>query len=173
MDDESILDILAQLPDLRVLRMDSNPMVPRIRNYRRVVISKIKSLTYLDDGPVGIKERRMNSAWEVGGKQAEMEERHRIRQERYEAERLELKNLRRLQRENLLKSGGNLIDFPELMSSDDENRPRRVIEVTNERDFDPENEEHLDEDEGDDHGTVPVYLEDVRTDVVESHEEVE
>ena len=41
----------------------SNPVIPKIQNYRRNMISKLKKLTYLDDRPVFEKERLATEAW--------------------------------------------------------------------------------------------------------------
>jgi dynein assembly factor 1 len=130
--DEAVLDVLAGLPDLRVLRIDSNPIAPKMRNYRRVLIQKLTHLTYLDDTPVGPNDRRLAAAWDEGGRTAEMDERRQIRKEKREIEERDLKALRKLQREKLIRDGGDLHDYPELMSSDDEDKPHRIVEVPSE-----------------------------------------
>jgi dynein assembly factor 1 len=129
-DDIHVIDILEQMPDLRVLRIESNPIVPKTRNYRRMMITRLKALTYLDDEPVRDVDRRLVAAWNDGGGPEEMEERHRIKRERFDIERQAMKDLRRLQRETLIRNGGSIQDFPELMSSDDERIPRKVVEIT-------------------------------------------
>lgn len=49
--DVSIVDILAQVPDLRVLYLQGNPVVKEIRHYRKTIVSRCKNLKYLDDRP--------------------------------------------------------------------------------------------------------------------------
>jgi dynein assembly factor 1 len=128
-DDPRVIDVLERMPELKVLRMDSNPIVPKTRNYRRMMITRLKSLTYLDGDPVGDADRRLVAAWNEGGNPAEMEERHRIKNERFAVESLAMKDLTRLQRAALLRAGGSLREHPELLSSDDEDYPRKVVEV--------------------------------------------
>lgn len=61
--DPAILDIFKQIPDLRCLYLKGNPVVSNIKNYRKVLISSIPSLTYLDDRPVFEDERKIAEAW--------------------------------------------------------------------------------------------------------------
>ena len=87
-DDEGVVDILAQMPDLRVLYLMGNPCVKKIKHYRRTIVSRCKNLKYLDDRPVFDEERRRTDAWaaafETSGIDAAME-----------AERLELQKIRK------------------------------------------------------------------------------
>ena len=89
-EDANVLDIFAAMPDLRVLYLMGNPVVKNIRNYRRTVVSRCKSLKYLDDRPVFDEERRRTDAWakviELGG----------TNDEALEAEREELKLIRKV-----------------------------------------------------------------------------
>jgi dynein assembly factor 1 len=130
--DDRVIDVLERMPDLRVLRIDSNPLVPGFRNYRRVMMMRLRQLTYLDDEPITERDRRLLAAWVDGGKAAEMEERQRMRREKDDAERSDLRDLRKMQREAMLKDGKDIRQYPELMSSDDEDKPRRVVEITEE-----------------------------------------
>eukprot|EP00604_Paraphysomonas_vestita_P002697 CAMPEP_0174818632 /NCGR_PEP_ID=MMETSP1107-20130205/1432_1 /TAXON_ID=36770 /ORGANISM="Paraphysomonas vestita, Strain GFlagA" /LENGTH=332 /DNA_ID=CAMNT_0016030787 /DNA_START=499 /DNA_END=1497 /DNA_ORIENTATION=+ len=61
--DIGIVDIVAQMPDLRVLYLQGNPVVKEIRHYRKVIIGRCKELRYLDDRPVFDDERRRVKAW--------------------------------------------------------------------------------------------------------------
>jgi len=63
----------------------SNPVISKIQNYRRVMISRCKKLTYLDDRPVFDKERLAVEAWAIGGPEAERAERARQKEEEMEA----------------------------------------------------------------------------------------
>ena len=82
LEDVGILDVLETMPCLAVLQLHGNPVVSKIKNYRRVVISRCKSLTYLDDRPVFEEERLTVEAWAVGGLPAERAERRRQREEK-------------------------------------------------------------------------------------------
>lgn len=62
-EDPAVVDIFAQLPDLRVLYLQGNPCVKQIRNYRKTIIYRCPMLKYLDDRPVFDDERRRVNAW--------------------------------------------------------------------------------------------------------------
>jgi dynein assembly factor 1 len=64
-DGPGILEILEQLPLLRCLRLKGNPMVraSNMRHYRKLVLSKLPLLEYLDDRPVFDSERVRVKAW--------------------------------------------------------------------------------------------------------------
>ena len=93
--DVNVLDIVSSLPDLRVLYLIGNPVIKNIRNYRKTVIARCKSLKYLDDRPVFDDERRRVEAWmtafEIDGNmdaanQAERLELVKIRKEKDDAD---------------------------------------------------------------------------------------
>lgn len=86
-DDESILDVLEQMPNLKVVYFKGNGFIKNVRNYRKTVIHRLKHLTYLDDRPVFPEERKLVEAWAAGGKDAEKAERERQRQEKAEKEK--------------------------------------------------------------------------------------
>eukprot|EP01031_Cornospumella_fuschlensis_P031820 gene31820-38476_t len=107
-DDPAIVDIVAQIPDLRVLYLMGNPVVKSIRNYRKTCIARCKMLKYLDDRPVFEDERRRVDAWakvlENGGTQDEAQEAERqeillIRKEKDEADERNFKAFEQLMRE--------------------------------------------------------------------------
>ena len=81
LEDPSIVSIFAEMPNLAVLNLMGNPVIRSIPNYRRTMILRIKSLTYLDDRPVFEGERLATEAWERDGVEGEREERIRQRQE--------------------------------------------------------------------------------------------
>lgn len=63
-EDTAMLDaIITQLPQLRCLYLQGNPVVSKIPNYRKTVISRCTALTYLDDRPVTDEERLWCQAW--------------------------------------------------------------------------------------------------------------
>ena len=90
LEDVGVLDVLEAMPNLAVLHLHGNPVVSKIQNYRRTVISRVKTLTYLDDRPVFEEERLCVEAWAVGGLPAERAERRRQREVK---EALHKKNL--------------------------------------------------------------------------------
>ena len=69
------------MPNLKCLYLKGNPAVRNISNYRKIIIASIPSLTYLDDRPVFVNERRTAEAWLKGGKEGETSEREKIRDE--------------------------------------------------------------------------------------------
>eukprot|EP01083_Nonionella_stella_P078832 215966_1 len=77
--DPAILDVLAQMPALKVLYLKGNPVVQKIPFYRKTVISTLKILTYLDDRPVFEEERLACEAWAKDGAEGERRERKRQR----------------------------------------------------------------------------------------------
>lgn len=81
MDDPAIVDILDKLPKLAVLTLMGNPVIAKITSYRKTIVSRCKSLNYLDDRPVFEKERLTCNAWAIGGPEGEKLERERIRDE--------------------------------------------------------------------------------------------
>ena len=144
MDDPEIIDVLSQMPNLKVLRMDCNPIVPHTRNYRRTMTLKCKNLQYLDDAQITDDDRMLVDAWSNGGKKAEMIARQQMKDKKREREEKDFKDFRKLQRDTMLRAGGNIKDYPELMSSDDEHN-----KLDDEENEDPKNEEHVEADDND------------------------
>jgi dynein assembly factor 1, axonemal len=62
-EDIGILDVLEKMPNIAVLQLQGNPVVRKISQYRKTLVSRIKSLTYLDDRPVFEDEKRCAQAW--------------------------------------------------------------------------------------------------------------
>lgn len=109
LDDPAIVDIFAELPDLRVLYLQGNPVVRKIKNYRKTIVSKCKHLRYLDDRPVFEDERRRTDAWaavlEAGGTldQAQEAERQELLQIRKEKDERDERNFKAF--EEMMKEG--------------------------------------------------------------------
>ena len=40
------------MPQLAVLQCQGNPFIPKVTSYRKTIVSRCKTLTYLDDRPV-------------------------------------------------------------------------------------------------------------------------
>lgn len=120
--DVNILNILSSLPDLRVLYLIGNPVIKNIRNYRKTIIAKCKSLKYLDDRPVFDDERRRVEAWmtafEINGETDAANE----------AERLELVKIRK-EKEDAEER--NFRAFEELMQQGAEVRKQRELAQLN------------------------------------------
>lgn len=114
-EDPNAIKVFELLPALRVLNSDGNPIVRTLSHYRRVMISRLPNLTYLDDGPVSADEHKTVAAWIHGGKQEEMEERHKIKQEKDRKEWEEFKALSKIQREKVIAEGKDINDFPDLV----------------------------------------------------------
>eukprot|EP01107_Rhizomastix_libera_P006686 TRINITY_DN20827_c0_g1_i1.p1 TRINITY_DN20827_c0_g1~~TRINITY_DN20827_c0_g1_i1.p1 ORF type:complete len:387 (-),score=159.48 TRINITY_DN20827_c0_g1_i1:49-1125(-) len=96
LDDPSIVEVLEQMPNLRVLNLMGNKVVAEIPHYRKTLVAKLKQLRYLDDMPVFPDERRTTEAWFRGGYQAEVEERKKIKEEEKEKQRKNMEAFERL-----------------------------------------------------------------------------
>ncbi|CAG9767812.1 unnamed protein product [Ceutorhynchus assimilis] len=72
-----IVQILGNMPGLRVLNLMGNPVIRKIPAYRKTLILACKNLQYLDDRPIFPRERACAEAWERGGIAEEHAERKR------------------------------------------------------------------------------------------------
>ena len=59
----SFLDILSQCKHLKVLKLCGNPIKKNMPHYRRMVVSRCRGLTMLDDKDICTEERRRCNAW--------------------------------------------------------------------------------------------------------------
>lgn len=75
-------EVLAKMPNLRVVYLMGNEIVSLIRSYRKTVVSKLPELRYLDDRPVFDDDRRASNAYIKGGIEEERAERKLMRQEK-------------------------------------------------------------------------------------------
>ena len=108
----SVLPALCKMTKLRVLYAQDNPC-SKSANYRRILVSSLKSLTYLDEQPIDELERTGAEAWVLGGRTAEVAARQAWREERRRAlkrttatfaiERAQRRALRALQGLGILK----------------------------------------------------------------------
>uniref|UniRef100_A0A6A7G7U1 Dynein axonemal assembly factor 1 homolog n=1 Tax=Hirondellea gigas TaxID=1518452 RepID=A0A6A7G7U1_9CRUS len=85
-EDQSVMEVFEQMPNLKVLYLKGNPFVQKIPQYRRRTIASLSSLTYLDERPVFPDERKRSEAWAKGGKVAEKAEIQRQIKEKKEKE---------------------------------------------------------------------------------------
>lgn len=127
-DDPAVLDLLVQMPNLRVLYLKGNPFVKKVRFYRKNVINMFPELKYLDDRPVFDDDRSRAVAWctgfEKGGVKAARE-----------AEKLEIARLRKAKED---KAKRNMEFFDEMIRKareereatevDEEKTPDRVLQ---------------------------------------------
>ncbi len=97
--DQAVLNVIKQLPNLKCLYLKGNPLVSTTKNYRKTVISAIPTLGYLDERPVFEDERRLVSAWAIGGLEAEREERKLIKQEQEARDRANFEAMQEIRRE--------------------------------------------------------------------------
>lgn len=107
-DDPAVVDILEQLPDLRVVYLQGNPVVKKIPHYRKSMVYRLKMLKYLDDRPVFDEERRRCVAWyeaflENGVQAAQTAERAEIDAIREEKRSADERNFRAM--EEMMKNG--------------------------------------------------------------------
>lgn len=79
-------EVFLKMPVLKVIYLHNNEITKKIPNYRKTVIAKLPTLTYLDDRPVFEDDRRNAEAFHRGGWDAERAERDVIKKEK-EAER--------------------------------------------------------------------------------------
>jgi dynein assembly factor 1 len=100
-ENESFLTMFPQLSELRVLKLEGNPIARNMIQYRRRLLNTIPTLTYLDDAPVTELEIRCVKAWAKGGREAEVAERTRIRRE---SEEMKARNRKAVKQANR-KSG--------------------------------------------------------------------
>lgn len=87
LEDPALLEeIFCKIQNLGVLYVNHNEFKPKIRNYRKMMVAKIKNLDHLDDRPVFEKERRLSEAFLAEGIEAEREEREVVKQEEAQKE---------------------------------------------------------------------------------------
>jgi len=92
-EDPGVLDVFARMPNLRVLYLQGNDVVKKIRHYRKTVTHRCKQLKYLDDRPVFPEDRLRVEAWgrvvDAGGTDKEALEAERAEVERQKKEKRE------------------------------------------------------------------------------------
>lgn len=81
-DNADLIDILKPIESLRVLYFKGNPLVRKIRNYRKKIIKELANLTYLDEKPVDECERLSTEAFWRGGLAEERKVRNEYRLQR-------------------------------------------------------------------------------------------
>lgn len=74
-DTDCIEEIFQKMPNLAVLYLMNNPVVGKIKNYRKTLTAALPGLKYLDDRPVFVDDRRHAEAFARGGLAEERKER--------------------------------------------------------------------------------------------------
>ena len=120
---DNIIAFLEKMRNIKVLKMDGNIFIREMKNYRRRIINALPELRFLDDNPVNDNDRRLAAAWLVGGREAEIQERYKINAENQSVHKEYMRDFRRMKRDALINSGNKLDGHPELLSSDDEQKP--------------------------------------------------
>lgn len=121
--EQQLFDILSKLQNLKVLKMDGNPFIRSISNYRRKIINILPQLRFLDDTPITENDRRLAAAWKSGGKNAEIQERYKINDENESQRKEGMRDFRRMKRDAVLSNeNARIEDYPELLSSDDDTK---------------------------------------------------
>jgi dynein assembly factor 1 len=128
--DINIMNILSQMPDLRVLYLMGNPVVKLIKYYRKTIISKCPNLKYLDDRPIFDDERRRVNRWskvyeETGdyekALEAERDEINLIRDEKRALEQENFRNFDKMVREGLITRMKNEEEMKAKNNNDENN----------------------------------------------------
>jgi dynein assembly factor 1 len=128
-DPERLVDLFKSAPSVACLYLRGNPIVSRLRQYRKRMIAALPGLAYLDDRPVFPLERACAEAWLAGGLDAEKEARKRFKDEECAKQRRDheyLTNLResaRAKREALADRGSRAIADLGVSDSDGEYEP--------------------------------------------------
>jgi len=80
-DEDKLIGYFKQMSALRVIYLKQNPIVGKIKNYRKRMLFELTGLTYIDDRPVAMHERRLATSFILKGSEGETAEREAIRQE--------------------------------------------------------------------------------------------
>lgn len=118
-DDVNCLSHLESMPNLKVLYLQGNPVVKKIKHYRKSIISKCKYLTYLDDRPIFDDEKRRVRVWAKT-----MNETNGDLNKALEAERKEIEVIRE---EKRLKEEANFLAFEKMMIEGQKKRAQNNI----------------------------------------------
>ena len=88
------VDLFKQIPDLRVIYLQGNPVIKKIKHYRKTITAMLPTLKYLDDRPIFPEDRLRAEAFakglaEGGVKAGQAAERAEIKRQREEKKRKE------------------------------------------------------------------------------------
>ena len=145
--EDDIIDVLAAVPALLSINMTGNPVVSEVTNFRKRLISSIKTLRYLDR-PVFDMERMTTEAWAKGGRTAELAMKKHLLNKKREEERIATQNFRSWQeevrtkaneeKEKVLLNGpavGQLFELKEREKKRKERETAAALEAAQEREI--------------------------------------
>ena len=95
LNEPEVINVLERMPSLKVLTFMGNPIVRKTKEYRRMMILRLKHLTYLDTRPVRDEDRLCAQAWMEGGLEAERKLREKWADEKLQATKASVRNLMR------------------------------------------------------------------------------
>jgi len=94
---ESILDVLSLMKSLLSINIVGNPVVNNVSNFRKRCIGGMKLLRYLDK-PIFEDERVTVEAWVCGGREAELEMKKKLHEQKLEEGKKKTKEFRAWQK---------------------------------------------------------------------------
>ena len=62
-DPDLVEEIFSKMPNLAVLYVQGNPFIAKVKGFRKVLITKCKNLSYINEMPVYDEDRRTAEAW--------------------------------------------------------------------------------------------------------------
>ncbi|XP_055847941.1 dynein axonemal assembly factor 1 homolog [Episyrphus balteatus] len=128
-DDILVVKIFANMPELRVLVLQGNPVVSKVPQYRKTLILECKNLTYLDSRPIFPKDRACAEAWKRGGYEEERKEHDRWN-------RMDRKKIRDSVNATLrLRQNLGAGDVQLLESSDEEDETKKLRKIPEQGDL--------------------------------------
>ena len=95
-EDGALADHLRRMSGLRLLRLEGNPVLGKIPNYRKQLTVWMPELENLDTLPIFPDDRRLALAWARGGVEEERAERQRIKEEKEAQEEVNRQKFRQL-----------------------------------------------------------------------------
>ena len=90
---EDVLKVLSGIQSLLSLKLAGNPITNEVSSFRKKIIVAMKKLRYLDR-PVFDMERATSEAWALGGREAELKTRERLKAEQKKEERKAMDDFR-------------------------------------------------------------------------------
>ncbi len=124
-DQNVIEDYLIKIPNLRVIYLNGNECVRKIKNYRKTLIAKLKEIRYIDDRPVFDDEKRFALAFAKGGYEEEKKERENYRREQREKEEKRIKDFYEMINQNKNEEEKN----SERKKMSEEEREKKKLEL--------------------------------------------
>lgn len=60
---------MSEIKTLKVLKLVDNECTRKFKMYRKTIVGHCKELTYLDQLPVNLEERKISNGWAENGKE--------------------------------------------------------------------------------------------------------